>query len=305
MKRRHFIQRSAVAGLGLAIPGSQLLAGIPGDELVRITILHTNDTHSRIDPFPQDGSRNAGLGGVVRRSGLIESIRKAEEHVLLFDSGDIFQGTPYFNEFLGEVEIKAMNHMKYDAVTIGNHDFDGGMANMKQQMDLGEFEVITSNYDFSDTLFHENSKAYTVFERGGVRIGVTGVGIELDGLVPESLHEGTRYLDPVAKANRAAKQLREELNCHYVVCLSHLGYRYRNEKVSDVVLAQNSENIDLILGGHTHTFMEEPDIQMNKKGQSVIIHQCGWAGILLGRVDLIFQKGSKRYESKVSALKIT
>lgn len=292
MLRRHFIKRSLTASALLATTPYSLW---PADEedFLKLTILHTNDTHSRIEPFPDDGSRNAGLGGVARRSALIDSIRKEEDHVLLLDSGDIFQGTPYFNKFLGELEFKLMSRMGYNAATIGNHDFDGGVQNLADQMRHASFSMVSSNYDFSDTPMHDKALPHKVLEIGGLKVGLCGAGIELEGLVALKMYGDTRYLDPVRAVNRTARKLKREYGCHYVICLSHLGYRYRSNKVSDVVLAEASENVDLILGGHTHTFMDEPDVRANSEGKEVIIHQVGWAGILLGRIDVVFERNSK------------
>lgn len=293
--RRNFIQRASGAGAALMLPAWVNASGLINEELAHLVILHTNDVHSRIDPFPEDGSRNAGLGGAARRAALIEKIRSENEHVLLFDSGDIFQGTPYFNFYLGELEIKLMAAMGYDATTMGNHDFDAGLDNFEKQLrEHGNFPLIISNYDLSDTVMHDRYLPGQIFQKGDIKIGVTGVGIELDGLVPDSLYNGTRYLDPVAYATRQADILKHDEKCDIVICLSHLGYKYRSEKVSDIVLAQNSRSIDIILGGHTHTFMDKPDFYRNKEGENVIIHQVGWAGIRLGKIDVTFERNRRK-----------
>jgi len=263
-------------------------------EITRLVILHTNDVHSRIEPFPEDGSRNAGMGGAAIRAALIEKIRKENEHVLLFDSGDIFQGTPYFNFYLGELDIKLMTAMRYDATTMGNHDFDAGLENFEKQIrEHGNFPVILSNYDFSDTVMHDKYLSRQIFQKGNIKIGVTGAGIELDGLVPQSLYGATQYLDPIAHATKQADILKYDEKCDLVICLSHLGYKYDSPKVSDIMLAQNSRSIDIILGGHTHTFMDKPDIYRNKEGDNVIIHQVGWAGLRLGKIDVTLEKNRK------------
>lgn len=293
MRRRDFIVKSTLSTLGLTLGGGLTDSLLDDHDITRLTILHTNDVHSRVDPFPMDGSRNEGLGGVSRRATLIERVRKAEDHVLLFDCGDIFQGTPYFNFFGGELELKLMSKLKYDATTLGNHDFDGGIEGLEKQMPHADFPFLVANYDFSNTILNNKTKPYQIFVRNGIRIGVFGLGIELTGLVPKSLYKETIYNDPIQIGNAISKQLRYDEKCDFVVCLSHLGYRYRTDKVSDVVLAKNSEEIDLILGGHTHTFMSEPDIQRNKKGDEVVINQAGWAGIMLGRLDIFFEKNTK------------
>ncbi len=276
------------------VPGWMNTSFLFVEELTRLVILHTNDTHSRIEPFPEDGSRNAGLGGTARRATLIDKVRSENEHVLLFDSGDIFQGTPYFNFFGGELDIKLMTQMGYDATTMGNHDFDGGLENFEKQMrEQGNFPVIISNYDFSDTVMHDRHVTRRIYQKGDIKVGVTGVGIELNGLVSSNLYGATRYLDPILRATEEANILKHDEKCDLVVCLSHIGYKYDRVKVSDIHLAQNSESIDLILGGHTHTFMDTPDTYKNKNGDPVIIHQVGWAGMRLGKIDVTFERNKK------------
>ncbi len=293
MKRRKFIQHSISGSLLLAGNAFPMSAFADDPNITRITILHTNDVHSRIEPFPMDGGRNQGLGGAERRAALIDSIRATEENVLLFDCGDIFQGTPYFNMFGGELEIKLMSKMKYDASTMGNHDFDAGIDGFDKQLKHASFPFIVSNYDFSDTVLNGKVEKYKIFEKSGIRIGVVGAGIELDTLVPQSLYKNTRYLDPIEHAQSTAAMLKKDMDVDYVVCLSHLGYEYRDSKVSDIHLAQNTSDIDLILGGHTHTFMRKPDIRRNRVGNEVIVSQAGWAGILLGQINLYFEKNKK------------
>ena len=292
MNRRYFLHRAAIGGGLLLVPG--LAAATTNRATPRLTILHTNDWHSRIDPFPDDGGHNANQGGAVRRANLIAQIRSAEPNVLLFDSGDIFQGTPYFNFFLGELEMKLMSQMGYDAGTIGNHDFDGGIENLATQLKHADFPLLAANYDFRATPLQDRIAPYRVFERGGIRVGVFGLGIELQGLVPQSLYGATVYQDPIERGNATALHLRTRQKCDLVVCLSHLGYRYRDDKVSDVVLAGSSRHIDLILGGHTHTFLDQPVTVANVEGEPVIINQVGFAGLRLGRLDLTFPGGGAR-----------
>lgn len=260
----------------------------------RLTILHTNDVHSRLEPFPMDGSRNQGLGGVAARALEINKIRAEGGQVLLLDAGDIFQGTPFFNFYKGEPEMKAMALMGYDACTMGNHDFDAGMENFATQLQHAGFPVLLCNYDFKHTPLEFKTMPYTTIKKGRLKIGITGVGIELKGLVPDALYGNTVYQDPVASANRVAEHLRKKENCDMVICLSHLGYRYREPKVSDEILAKESEHIDLIIGGHTHTFFDAPVVYKNKSGGDVIVNQVGWAGIVLGRMDFAFQRNKKK-----------
>lgn len=291
LNRRSFIKRSATGSLMIVSGGYSF--GAPAHDLLNLTILHTNDMHSRVEPFPMDGSRNEGLGGLARRAGLISKIKKREDHVLLLDAGDIFQGTPYFNFFSGEVEMKAMSKMGYDASAIGNHDFDGGIDNLKKQLDIASFPMICANYDFSNTILHNQILPHKIFQVGKIKVGVLGVGIELESLVPQSLYKETQYLDPIKSANKVASHLKNDLGCEYVICLSHLGFKYREQKVDDHDLATQSSDINLIIGGHTHTFLYDPVVEKNKNGDPVIINQVGWAGIMLGRIDVQFEWNKK------------
>lgn len=293
INRRNFIRTGGLAAATLALNLNAYDAFAAGD-VVKLTILHTNDVHSRIEPFPMDGSRNEGLGGTARRGALIKKIRSAETHVLLLDAGDIFQGTPYFNKFGGELEIKLMSAMGYDAATMGNHDFDNGLEGFHKQLPHASFPIICSNYDFSNTLLNKSTQPYKIFKKGGLKIGVFGVGIQLKGLVEDKNYGDTIYIDPVKKANEMAGLLKNELNCDLVICLSHLGYKYASDRVSDQVLAKNTRNIDLIIGGHTHTFMDQPEDVQNLAGEITTINQVGFAGINLGRIDYYFE----RYKGK-------
>lgn len=304
LTRRRFLRDGLMAGASVAaIPA---FGSLQDDEFQYLTILHTNDTHSRLDPFPMDGSRNQGLGGVAARAALIDKVRGETANVLLLDAGDTFQGTPYFNLYRGEPEIKAMSAMNYDASTIGNHDFDGGNENLANQISShANFPMIISNYDFSGTPMENKYKPYQTFKRGKLKIGIFGLGIELEGLVPTVLHQNTKYLDPVSTANAVASKLRNEQNCDLVICLSHLGYKYSDNKIDDEKLAKATDNIDVIIGGHTHSFLEAPVTVKSKSGSDVIINQVGFAGILLGRIDLEFSKFSKRKLLNSSSITVT
>ncbi|MBL0269287.1 MAG: metallophosphatase [Chitinophagaceae bacterium] len=290
--RKSFLRKAAMSA-GAVLAGPRLVEAAEYISPYRLTILHTNDTHSRLEPFPMDGGRNQGLGGIAGRSSLIQKIRAEEEQVLLLDAGDIFQGTPYFNIYKGEPEIKSMTAMQYDACTIGNHDFDAGMENLATQLTRhASFPMLVANYDFTGTAMEGKTQPYKVFKKGKLRIGVFGVSIEGRGLIPDTLFGATKYLDPVQKANETADQLKRLENCDMVICLSHLGNKYTDGKVSDEVLAKESSDIDLIIGGHTHTFLDEPLKYTNKNGNDVIVNQVGFAGIILGRLDFEFSKFS-------------
>jgi 5'-nucleotidase len=286
--RRRFLKQAGLTGGALAIaslaPGEMQAKT---EATNRLTVLHTNDVHSRLDPFPMDGSRNQGLGGVAARAALIQEIRDEGDELLLLDAGDIFQGTPYFNLYKGEPEIKAMSMMGYDAVTMGNHDFDAGIENFASQLQHASFPVVICNYDFTGTAMENKSHPYKIFQKGGLKIGVLGVGIELAGLVPNELYGRTVYRNPIEAANETAAGLRKQ-GCEMIVCLSHLGDRYDNDKISDEILAKESFDIDLIIGGHTHRFFEEPRKYRNRRGGDTVVNQVGWAGIQLGRLDYSF-----------------
>ena len=286
MKRRDFIQKTAASSALLGLT-NVTLSSFTSFETKKITILHTNDVHSHIDPFPADHPRNANMGGAARRAALIESIRKEEANVLLLDAGDIFQGTPYFNYYGGELEFKIMSMMHYDLATMGNHDFDNGIEGFYAQLPHAKFEFVSANYDFKNTMLNDIVKPYKIFKKGGLKIGVFGLGIELDGLVDKKMYKETVYNDPVEIAQDMARILKEEQKCNLVICLSHLGYKYRNDpnKISDVELAKKTKNIDLIIGGHTHTFLDKPTIEKNSEDKEVLINQVGCYGINLGRID--------------------
>ena len=297
MNRRNFVLNTVSGGVVLSVGGFPVNAFSENQpEFTKLTILHTNDVHSHIDPFPMDGTQNQGMGGVERRFNLIKKVRASEKNVLLLDAGDIFQGTPYFNMYNGELEIKLMEQMGYDATTIGNHDFDGGMENLVKQLKYASFPILNANYGVANTPLQNYVQPYKIFVKDGIKVGVFGVGIELAGLVPEKLYGETRYNDPVSIANDIASKLKNAEKCDYVICLSHLGYKFDNDsnKISDVKLAGLSKNIDLIIGGHTHTFLSKPDIAKNAEGKPIIINQVGWAGLLLGRIDLIFERGKNK-----------
>jgi len=258
----------------------------------KLTILHTNDTHSNIDAFPSTHAKYPNLGGVSRRYELIRKVREEEENVLLLDAGDIFQGTPYFNRFGGVLEMKLMTELGYDAATMGNHDFDAGMEGFLNARKFADFPFLCSNYDFSNTILDGQTKPYHVFEKGGLKIGVFGLGVELKGLVSDNNFAETRYLDPIEMTQEMVRKLQQE-KTDLNICLSHLGYEYTTQKISDRTLARQTAGIDLIIGGHTHTFLEKPTVEYNLNGKPTLINQVGWAGIQVGRIDFYVGKHVK------------
>jgi 5'-nucleotidase len=246
MNRRAFIQ-GTVAGsviLGLGINPRKVFAN---EDLIKLTILHTNDVHSRIDPFPLDDDKYPGRGGAAPRAALINKIRTEEENVLLFDAGDLFQGTPYFNYYGGELEMKLMSKMGYDAGTMGNHEFDNGVEGFAKQLTHANFPFLTANYDFSDTVLNGKTREYQIFKKDGLKIGVFGLCIELRGIVNREQYGNTRYLDPLKKALQMESILRNDEKCDLIICLSHLGYEYKDNKISDKAIAKNTHYIDLII----------------------------------------------------------
>ena len=291
MKRRQFIQQSIAASTLIGLGGLSSQSFAPKTK--KITILHTNDVHSHIDPFGPDHKFNPNKGGIARRATLVESIRKENPSTLLLDAGDIFQGTPYFNYYGGELEFKLMSMLKYDLATIGNHDFDNGIDGLYSQLPNAKFDFVSANYDFSNTVLDTHVKPYKIFIKDGIKIGVFGVGIELEGLVDKNLYKETVYNNPIEIAQDMSRILKVDEACDLVICLSHIGYYYKNnpDRVSDLNLARATKDIDLIIGGHTHTFLPKPTIEKNSAGKNVLVNQVGAYGVYLGKIDFYFEPG--------------
>lgn len=291
LNRREFIRTGFVAAGAMAFLPSWALKS---SDTTRLVILHTNDMHCRLDPFPIDHPRYPGKGGMNRISAYARELRKKEPQLLMLDSGDFSQGTPYYNFFGNELVIKMMNEMGYDASTIGNHEFDSGLDKLATALNQSDFPIISSNYDFSATPLNTIVKKNMVLERNGLRIGLYGLGIELQGLVDNNLAGKTIYNDPVQTALEQETYLKEQEDCDFIICLSHLGYEYAQEKLCDKVVATKTSFTDLILGGHTHTFLESPVELPNKRGEQVVINQVGWASLMLGQLVFNFEKRKKR-----------
>lgn len=304
MKRRDFVHKASVGTALISLGGIGLSSFASITESKKITILHTNDVHSHIDPFGPEDGRSANKGGIARRATLIESIRKENPNTLLLDAGDIFQGTPYFNYYGGELEFKLMSMLKYDAATLGNHDFDNGINGLYAQLPHAKFDFLSANYDFSNTEMNTHVKPYRVFEKDTIKIGVFGIGIELKGLVDPFLYKETKYLDPIEITQDMTRILKHEEQCDLIICLSHLGYHYKNEtdKISDLKLAAATKDIDLIIGGHTHTFLRKPTIVKNLEGKSILINQVGCYGINLGKIDFYFDSDKNQTANGVSII---
>ncbi|WP_455584123.1 bifunctional metallophosphatase/5'-nucleotidase [Bacteroides sp.] len=250
-----------------------------------LTLLQTSDTHSRIEPIDDHAAdKYAGMGGFVRRATMLEQFRKNNPDVLLFDCGDFSQGTPYYNLFKGEVEVEMLNLMKYDAATIGNHEFDFGLENMARLFKMADFPIVCANYGVEGTVLEGLVKPYIILERDGLKIGVFGLGAKMEGLVQAEKCEGVTFKDPVLVADEIAAKLKDVEGCDAVVCLSHLGVK------EDEMLVHQTRNIDVVLGGHSHTFMQEPVIYPNIDGEDVPVSHTGKNGIFVGKVDLTFQR---------------
>ncbi|MGO3238194.1 MAG: bifunctional metallophosphatase/5'-nucleotidase [Psychroflexus halocasei] len=304
MKRSDFI-KTGVAATALSTSGLSLLSGFSKpDKQKRITILHSNDVHSHIDPFPADHSKYPNLGGAARRMSYINKVKAQNPNTLIFDAGDAFQGTPYFNFYGGELEYKVMSKLGYHASTIGNHEFDNGIDNIAAQLEHADFDLISSNYDLKNTSLDGLVKKHQIYEVGQFKVGVFGVGIELEGLVSKDLYKEAKYLDPIEIAKDEVKYLKEEQKCDLVICLSHIGYKYNSDKVDDIKLAKATKDIDLIIGGHTHTFLDEPQVFKNSAGKDVMVNQVGWAGLQLGQIEFYFDEANKvqTVESRVAHL---
>jgi 5'-nucleotidase len=288
LNRRSFLKVAAVTSAGLYAFPSKAFNGFE-----KLTILHTNDMHCHFEPFSENDAKFAGRGGMNRISAYVKQLRKIDPELLLLDCGDYFQGTPYYNFFKGEVAIKLMSEMGYDAVTIGNHEFDSGLEALKKALGFASFPVLSSNYDFSKTVMDGVTQKNLIIEKKGIRIGFYAIGIELQGLVGKTLSGATEYHNPIDIALEQEEYLRNNQQCDMIICLSHLGYKYDTPKTSDLTLAKSTHFTDVILGGHTHTFLEAPVEILNADKQSVVINQVGWAALMLGQLEFYFEQKKK------------
>jgi len=290
MNRRKFLSSSAIFGAAV-LTAPRSFAFAPNETV--ITILHTNDTHSQIDPLPPN-DRNAGKGGVARRATLVKRVRKENPNTLLIDAGDVLQGTPYFNFYRGEVEYKAMSAIGYDASTLGNHEFDNGVDALAAALKFANFDIVSTNYDVKGTALEGLIKPYVVKTVGGIRVGLFGLGISPTALITPENFKGITYNDPVLAARNVVKTLREQERCALVVCMSHLGYPFNDRpsnNIDDVKLAAQVDGIDFIASGHSHLFMDKPAEQTQPCGAKTLIFQVGKSGINVGRVDFTFRTG--------------
>lgn len=253
----------------------------------KVVILATNDTHSRIEPLPDTDASNPGMAGVEARSAFIDKVRKENANVLLFDAGDFVQGTPYFNLFHGRVEAQVMNRMGYDAGTLGNHEFDYGIDTLKMIVGKLDYPIVCCNYDFANTPLEGKIKPYVVLKKFGLRIGVVGVGVDPEGLIQKNNYKGMKFNPAISSVNHYSRILKEKEKCDLIICLSHIGY------AGDIELAQQSRYLDIIIGGHSHTFMEKPDIRKDLDGKDVSIFQTGKNGIYINKFEAELEKKKK------------
>ena len=256
----------------------------------QVVILHTNDTHSCIMPLKQTlkDTLVAGRGGYLRRLEMIKEERSKSPQLLLLDSGDFSQGSPYYSMYRGDVEIGLMNMMGYDAATIGNHEFDFGLENMARLFRMAKFPIVCANYDFTGTCLEGIVKPYTIIRRYGMKIGIFGLAPALDGLVSAKNCPGVNFLDPVAKAQEAADYLKLKEKCDLVICLSHLGWT--SSGINDKVMMAKTRNIDIVLGGHSHTHLKKLEYVKNLDGREIGNDQNGKSGIFVGKLVVDMKK---------------
>jgi len=292
--RREFIRKTAI-GTGLLLAGSFPFSSLANLHH-RLTILHTNDIHGRIKPFAT-GSKFEGLGGAEMRTLIIEQIRQKEEQVLLLDAGDLLQPGTCSDV---DLEITLINNIRYDAAAVGNHELDRGVENLARYSDSINFPLLAANYDFSNTSLGDKIKPHTIIKKGEVKVGIFGISMQLDGYLSEQEYKRIQYTDPLQVAQIISEKLKTEEECDLVICLSHLGYEYGHSKVSDKIVAAETKYIDLIIGGHTHTFLDKPYVLLNKIGKEVVINQVGWGGVKIGKLDYVFdsKKSSKLFNAQ-------
>ncbi len=288
MDRRTFLKTIATGSAGAALGVARPWPILAEQEYTRLTILHTNDTHARIDPFPEYSTENAGKGGVLRRATLINQLRAENPNTLLLDAGDVFHGTPYFDEFGGALDFEIMTEMNYDAANIGEHEFFNGVRGFVNVAGNAGFPFVSANYDFGSTPMSYWVRDFITRNVGGIRCGIFGLGVDFNDLIAPELHRGVTYKDPVEVARDTVDRLKNYFRCDFVICLSHLGYKYEDSQVSDRIIARETPGLDLIIGGHTHTFMDEPEEVVHDDGTKTLINQAGHSGLVLGQLDFFF-----------------
>lgn len=282
--RKRFLKQSAVYAAGSLIFAPFL--GSSGSANRQLTILYTNDTHARLDPFPENAREFAGLGGIAKRANLIKEIRKRQDHVILLDAGDVFQGTPWFDLYGGEVDLELMSTIGYDAMAVGNHEFDRGLLGLADAAQKASFPLLAANYSVHKTPLNGVVQRFITRQIAGVKVGIFGLGIELPGVVDPKRYGSVQSRDPIVWANGMVTSLRRYHNCDFIICLSHLGYMYEDSRMDDRTIAKQVGGVDLIIGGHTHTFLDSPAEIQNPEGNRTLITQMGHSGVRLGRIDI-------------------
>ena len=250
----------------------------------KLVILHTNDTHSQIEVVRS--GKGIGKGGVHQRAEFFAKIKAENENVLILDAGDYNQGTPYFTIFKGDLEVQVMNELGYEVVTLGNHEFDNGLDELARRLSNAKYTTVCANYDFTDTPLKDIIKPYVVIERGGLKIGIFGITTDLKTLVAKQNIKGMVYEDAYEVTDAMALKLRKELGCDLVIALTHIGYSGYPNQLSDINLAQKTENVDIIIGGHSHTFLKSEKIYKNRAGKDVVIVQAGAQGEYVGCLEI-------------------
>ena len=266
-----------------------VFAPVPAASAQDLVILHTNDTHSQIEEVRV--GRGAGTGGVHRRAEYFRQVldQYGKDHVLIVDAGDYNQGTPYFTVFGGDLEMEVMNALGYEVVAIGNHEYDNGVDEFARRLSNAEFQTVCANYDFSGTPLEPLVKPYVIVEKAGRKIGIFGLTVPLRTLVARQNLKGIVYMDAFATAEKWADYLKNVEKCDLVIALSHLGYSGYPDQANDVALAKDSENIDIIIGGHSHTFLKTDRVYQNRVGRDVVVVQAGAQGEWVGRFDIDFK----------------
>ncbi|MDY5823448.1 MAG: metallophosphoesterase [Candidatus Coprenecus sp.] len=250
----------------------------------KLVILHTNDTHSQIEEIRS--GNGIGKGGIHQRAEFFAKIKAENENVLILDAGDYNQGTPYFTIFKGDLEVQVMNELGYEVVTLGNHEFDNGLDELARRLKNARYTTVCANYDFTDTPLRDIVKPYVIIERGGLKIGIFGITTDLKTLVAKQNIKGMVYKDAYQVTDATALKLRNELGCDLVIALTHIGYSGYPDQLSDINLAQKTENVDIIIGGHSHTFLKSEKIYKNRAGKDVVIVQAGAQGEYVGQLEI-------------------
>lgn len=290
MDRRDFIKTVFFLGTATAFAGPDYLF----NKKSVIHIFHTNDVHSHIEPFPLTDKRFPGMGGYAKRQTMLKEFRKKYGNILLFDAGDVFQGTPYFNYYEGKLDYQLMSKLGYNAATLGNHDFDNGTDKLAEAMKYANFSIVSSNLNITHPILRKKVKPYEIYVRKGRKIGVFGLTVDFKGLVTEDNHKGVEYVDPVNVSKKMVDFLRKEKGCDIVICLSHLGISAYKSDIGDVELAEQVSGIDIIIGGHSHTFLDGGLNVVSKDGWNTLITQVGFAGVWLGHIVIDFDNISKK-----------